>query len=106
MRIATSRLRHLSQSVGWAFAAALIVLFCSFIISLTANAATYRTFGGGNSVIGKLVKSDGTAVSANARINVNSDGPCSTGNCGGGADVQSDGSFTITEGIGNGQYRG
>ena len=105
MRIATSRLRQISQSIGWAFVAALIVLFCSFIISLQANAATYKTFGGGNSVIGKLVKSDGTAVLANARINVNPDGPCSTGNCGGGADVQSDGSFTVTEGIGNGQYR-
>src|SRR3989338_2171935 len=105
MRIATSRLRQISQSIGWAFVAALIVLFCSFIISLQANAATYKTFGGGNSVIGKLVKSDGTAVLANARINVNPDGPCSPGNCGGGADVQSYGSFTVTEGIGNGQYR-
>src|SRR3990167_2467677 len=105
MRIATSRLRQISQSAGWITTLALVVLFCSFIISLTANAATYKTFGGGNSVIGKLVKSDGTAVLANARINVNPDGPCSTGNCGGGADVQSDGSFTVIEGIGNGQYR-
>ena len=44
--------------------------------------------------------------SSGVRVDVNADGPCSgPENCGGGADVQSDGTFAITTGLGNGPYR-
>lgn len=107
MRIAALRLRQTSHLVGWTIAAALIVLFCSFIISLSAQAATYKVFNSNtSSVIGKIVKANGAAVTFGVRVNVNADGPCSgPENCGGGADVQSDGTFAITTGLGNGPYR-
>src|SRR3972149_742575 len=107
MRIATSRLRQISQSVGWTLAAALIVLFCSFIISLQANAAGYRVFNSNtSSVTGKIVNANGTAITGGVRVDVNADGPCSgPENCGGGADVDLNGNFTVSNGLGNGQYR-
>ena len=106
MRITTSRLRQISHLAGWTIASALVVLFCSFIISLSAQAATYKAFSSNGSVTGKIAKSDGVLATGGVRVDVNADGPCSgPENCGGGADVQSDGTFAITTGLGNGPYR-